>query len=69
MYSAYINLQNEQLKLTFIGQMGACVLLNVTLHGRKGKRCPAQLQEWYLKMKRTVAASSDTEIRRPDDVN
>jgi len=47
--------------------MGVCVLLNVTLHGQKGKQCPAQLQQWYLKMKRTVAASSDIEIRKPDD--
>jgi hypothetical protein len=49
--------------------MGICVLLNVTLHGQKGKQCPAQLQEWYLKMRRTVVASSNIEIRWPDDVN
>jgi len=47
--------------------MDACVLLNVTLHGQKGKQCHAQLQECYLKIKRIVAASIDTEIRRPDD--
>lgn len=44
--------------------MGACVLLNITLHGQKGKQCPAQLQEGYLKTKRTVAASSDIENKK-----
>jgi len=44
--------------LTFIGQTGGSVLLNVTPHRCEGKCCPMQMQARALKMKITLAPAA-----------
>jgi len=43
------------------------LFLNVTIYGRKGRRCPIQVQGWAFKMKVTPAVSSYLEDSGTED--
>lgn len=47
--------------LTFIGQTGHHVLLNVAIHDRNGQCCPAKVQA------RTFETTSAKGLKSPDD--